>query len=148
MITLSVPWLPPSTNHAYFTKVTRVGKHMIPIQILTDEGKKFKKETASHLARQHQGSMIYLRKDVPYGIFTVFFFEEIINKGWPKKAATRYKRMDADNRQKLLQDAVATAAGFDDSQFLITGQKKDKGPPGCLIYIWNMEEGPPHGLPL
>jgi Holliday junction resolvase RusA-like endonuclease len=126
----------------------RVGRQTIPIQVLTDEGKKFKLETASHLARQHQGSMLYLHKDTPYGIFTVFFFDEIENKGWPKKAATRYKRLDADNRQKLLQDAVATAAGFDDCQFIVTGQKKERGSPSCLIHIWTMTEGPPHGLPL
>jgi Holliday junction resolvase RusA-like endonuclease len=52
---------------------------------------------------------------------------DILNKGWfqtPKKAATRYKKMDTGNRLKLIHDCLAEAIGVDDSHFFALGAMK------------------------
>jgi|PlaIllAssembly_1097288.scaffolds.fasta_scaffold00059_5 Holliday junction resolvase RusA-like endonuclease len=54
-------------------------------------------------------------QNVPYRIALYLFFEEVENSGWKKgRAATRYKKCDAGNRQKLVIDAVTDAVGVDD----------------------------------
>ena len=59
------------------------------------------------------------RDDVPYEVRLLFAFERdyILNKGWPKKAQSRFKKADTTNLDKLVLDALATAIGVDDCAF-------------------------------
>lgn len=59
-----------------------------------------------------------------YCLTFVFCFPatQILNKGWPRSTENRYKRNDASNRKKLLEDSLVlllggSAAGMDDSLF-------------------------------
>lgn len=118
-----IPFLPPSSNHIYST-----GRN--GIRFLTKEAKKFKTETISLIQRE---KLSVISKFDPQGIYRVwyaFFFpkEELVNKTWGEgkkdSATNRYKRMDVENRLKLVTDALATAIGIDDSQFFEGGHTK------------------------
>jgi Holliday junction resolvase RusA-like endonuclease len=127
--------VPPSTNHAYGQ---RHGK-----RFLTKEGKAYKTETKAHLVREY-GLNISTKKDVPYALSVVCYFTELQHKGWPETVDTRYKKLDASNRVKLLEDALVEALGIDDSQFFqvtvtkLLGKKEQ-----TLIWVWEYE-CPPH----
>jgi len=52
---------------------------------------------------------------------------EVLNKGFfssPRKAKTRYKKMDTGNRFKLIVDCLAQALSVDDSHFFDSGGRK------------------------
>lgn len=66
-----------------------------------------------------------------YGFYMKLYFESVENEGWyitdnngEKRAKTRYKRIDYDNRIKFLQDCVASALGIDDCQIFKAEQEK------------------------
>jgi hypothetical protein len=71
-----------------------------------------------------------------FSIYLVFYFpeEELVNASFGKRkkdgspakdaAQTRYKRMDAENRIKLVVDSFATAVGIDDSIYFCGGHAK------------------------
>jgi len=146
MIYMKIDSLPPSVNHAYYDQVVRKGKDLIPVRRLTKEGKKYKTETASYLARTYPQEMRIFCADGSFGIISRFSFLELLNKTWPKKAKSRYKKFDTNNRPKLFEDALATASGVDDSQFLFTGACKQQGPPCTEVWIWNMDREVPSEL--
>ena len=78
-----------------------------------------------------------------YELRLIFWFpeEEILNKGWLKnQAKTLYKRVDAGNRRKLLEDCLAEALGIDDSLFFKVTLEKRVGPP--LVGIGLTERDP------
>jgi hypothetical protein len=143
--------LPPTTNNAYFDNVVykfsaKKGKN-VPIvnRVLTDEGDKYKTDVKAKLTQEYPGAMMVMRKDIPLGLAIRLDFPEakMLNLTWPKKAKTRYKKLDASNRVKLLEDAIATAGGVDDSQFQIVITTKMATPGGqgfTHIWIWNIDE--------
>jgi hypothetical protein len=140
MIHMAIPHLPPSSNNAYFTMVTKVGKKMVPKRVMTKEGKKFKKETSAFLVQNYPMEMQIFRPNAPYALLYQVIFDTITNKTWPEKAATRYKKLDASNRVKLLEDALVDAAGIDDSQILISSVFKSQGAhQGTRIWAWDLE---------
>jgi hypothetical protein len=47
-----------------------------------------------------------------------FYFDTLENAGYLKTTDTRYKKFDATNRPKLLEDVLKDATGVDDSQNL------------------------------
>lgn len=146
MIYMQLDGLPPSVNKAYFDQVVRKGKDLIPVRRLTKEGKKYKTETASYLARKYPQEMKIFHPDVSYGLIVIYWFPTMLNKSWPGGAKTRYKKLDTNNRPKLFEDALASAAGVDDSQFIFTGSCKRQGPPCTEIWVWNMDKEVPHEL--
>lgn len=110
MIALYHPGLPPSANNAY-VNIPRGGRR------LSKEGEKYKNETVAYFARTYREGLKTFRKDVPYLVVMLFYFDQIENEGWATgKAKNRYKRFDATNRPKLLEDVLKAAAGIDDSQ--------------------------------
>lgn len=112
MIFLYHPGLPPSANNAY-ANLPRGGRR------LTKEGEKYKNETLAFFARTYRKELLTFKKNTPYLMAMTFFFDEIETKGWASgKAESRYKKFDATNRPKLLEDVFKDAAGIDDSQNL------------------------------
>ena len=71
-----------------------------------------------------------------------FYFETIINKGWPTKAKSRYKKFDVANREKLLLDALSKATAVDDSQFVEIRLRKFQDPLniGVILTLEEVQE--------
>ncbi len=112
-----VPFLPPTSNHCYFTN--RFGG-----RTKTKEADAFQKRLVQEVTGPHLASLAQLNTTYKDSVFRVHYklyfpFEEIFNRSWGKKsgAESRYKKMDAENRLKLLTDSFAKAIGIDDSRF-------------------------------
>ena len=149
MIRLEIPWLPPSSNHAY-------SSNGFGGRTLSMAGKKFKHETLSHLAQHYPQQLRIFRPNKPYFLVIRFFFKEIETAGFARgKAKNRYKVFDGGNRTKLLEDVLKDAGGIDDSQTMTSiwqkvhagpiseiWQKAHAGPISerTLIWAWSLEE--------
>jgi len=83
---------------------------------MTTKGKAVKHEI-TQLVVKHIASMPELFRDEKRLRLTVdLYFSAVENKGWSTgKAKTRYKRIDVSNRAKLLEDALFSGVGIDDS---------------------------------
>jgi len=145
MIFIQLPGLPPSENHAYFDKVIPVSnkggvKHIVK-RILRPEGSKYKKEIGSYLVQKYPTELKIMQLNVPLGL-AILLDMDVLNKGWPKNAKTRYKKNDAANRIKILQDAIASAGGIDDSQLMTTiaSKREGMGKEATYIWLWNVDE--------
>lgn len=118
-----LPFLPPTSNHIY---VNGPGGS----RFLRSEAKKFKTQAISHIQANCMAKIARLDRNALYQAWYAFYFpiEEIINvtfgSGKKKSAETRYKRMDVENRIKLVADSLATAIGIDDRQFFEGGHTK------------------------
>lgn len=148
MITIYHPGLPPSSNNAYIN-LPRGGRR------LSKEGEKYKNETLAYLTRNYRKELLTFRKDIPYCLLLTFYFERIENEGWATGTAkTRYKKFDATNRPKLLEDVLKDATGADDSQNLDVYLRK-RSMKDCMlhgpgvtgpsvehvdIHIWDLEK--------
>ena len=142
MIHLSLPGLPPSVNHLYQDQTFRGGGgKLMTKRVLSEEGRRFKKETLAHLVKNFQPQLRFFKKNVPYVFYYRFITPDLFNATWPKKAENRYKRFDASNLVKVLEDVIVEAAGVDDSNYLTVVSEKRKGPKEeTHIWIWNIEE--------
>lgn len=146
MIHLQFPWTPPSVNNLYHDQPVHVGgkgkfKKIIIKRVLTDEGRRFKNETIAYLVRNFQPQLRFFKKNAPYVFYYRFVATELQNKTWPKSADNRYKKFDASNLVKVLEDVVVEASGIDDSNYLTVVSEKRKGPKAeTHIWIWNIEE--------
>lgn len=149
MIQVNVPFFPPSVNNAYFTKMARPKGNSkappVPLRIITKEGRAYKREFKTWLARNHQEVLQFFSEpDGEYSILVVLYFKELYNTGWPKKAKTRHKKIDASNYLKVLEDALVDACGHDDSQHVTVTAVKEQiaegEEPWFALYAWNMKE--------
>lgn len=137
MIKLVIPSIPPSSNNAYFSK----GK----MRVLTKEGRKYKNETVAHLATHYRQELMIFKPNHRYQFHFQFFVENVQNKLWkPGGKVNRYKKFDGANLTKLLEDCLADAGGYDDSQtFTSTWQKKQAAPDQpeqTRVWAWDLEE--------
>ena len=77
--------------------------------------------------------------DIIYRFDTILYFQSLENAGWhstytkgknkgKRKAASRYKKIDVDNRVKFLQDSVMASLGADDSHVFVGYQEKHEDP--------------------
>jgi hypothetical protein len=148
MIYVPLIGLPPTVNHAYFERVVKIGKRVTTKRILTKEGKKYKNETKSSLAKTYPAQMREILTDGPVGWGFMLDLPNLLNTTWPEAAKTRYKKLDVSNRTKLLEDALSDSVGMDDSQFLLALAAKREGQPFTHIWMWKIEEEGwiPHGL--
>ena len=146
MIQLNIPLFPPSVNSAYFTKMSGVkGGRPVPIRVLTNEGKKFKREFKTWVAQNHPEVLKFFSSPSgEYSILLVLYFKNLYNSGWPKEAKTRHKKIDGTNYIKVAEDALVEACGHDDSQhvtFSVMKAQAAKGvEPSIDIWAWNSEE--------
>tara|TARA_Y100000816_G_C26007558_1_gene526634 strand:- start:580 stop:1059 length:480 start_codon:yes stop_codon:yes gene_type:complete len=102
--------MPPSVNKAYMS----IGRGRRALSI---EGKTYKRSVIDSLIPHVASDKIltsFVKPDLPLSLHIHLFFKDIENKGWPKKAKTRYKRLDVSNRIKLLEDALFECLGVDD----------------------------------
>jgi len=133
VITLEVPWLPPSTNNAYFNVRGRG-------RVLTTEGRRYLTVTLGYFQKNYRREMMIFKKNTPYFVVVYLYFETVENKGYPKTCTTRYKTFDGNNNLKLLEDALKDAGGIDDAQTLQFFWAKKQGmPERTKLWIWNLE---------
>lgn len=135
MVRFEIPGLPPSSNNAYFN-LPKGGR------TLTRVGKKYKHETSAFLARQYPKELQYFRPNEPYLVAVRLTFTGLQNKTWgrEKGAENRYKKLDATNRTKLLEDVLAAVTGVDDSStmtFVI--QKCEGSEEKTEVRMWSLE---------
>lgn len=141
MIHMMFDGLPPSVNNLYADTFFRSGGRLMSKRTLTKEGKTFKKETLAYIVKKYQPELRLFKKNVPYCFYYRFVVTEIENKTWPKAAENRYKRFDASNLVKVLEDVIVEACGVDDSNFLTVVTEKRKGlREESHIWIWQTEE--------
>ena len=141
-IRLSVP-LPPSDNKLTFTMM--VGKGRYPKRILTEEARACQMTVKQSVASLALMTDKVFREDVKYTCVIHVFFEKVENAGWPDKANSRYKQLDATNRIKLVTDAVSTAIGIDDRHHFSTYIIKREDPEDPRIMVIIREQEPRHG---
>jgi Holliday junction resolvase RusA-like endonuclease len=143
MLAMAFEGVPPSVNKAYFDQVVkkkvRGGMKLVPIRTLTKEGRKYKKEIKSAVARGYAMASKHIQPNVAYCMAIRIFFPAIENKGYPNETDVRYKKLDATNRVKLLEDAIVEALGIDDSQFLRVTVEKAQGPEASHVWIWEYD---------
>lgn len=141
MLALCLDVLPPSINKAYESIQARKGKRVITLRKLSEEGANFKRCVAAKIARLAGDpgmAQVFkeLSEETPLELQVVLGFPCLQNAGWPKKAATRYKRVDLSNRIKILEDAVFEALGIDDSRvFQLTVNKIESGKEETTVWI-------------
>lgn len=134
-----VPFLPPSSNKIYepvWVQGKPRGKR------LTTEGRKFKVRAMKVIQQDGRSALLNLKPDVPYVLTIVIFFDKVFNKGWPSKAESRYKKVDATNRVKLIEDTAADGVGVDDRHnFRIVLEKHcDPDNPGLYVILSRVPE--------
>lgn len=145
MIHMKFSGLPPSVNHVYFTTVKSVGRKRVPLRVLTKDGKKYKTETLAYLSKNYHRELARFRNNAPHVMYIRLTMPDLETKGWPKTAQSRYKRIDASNHVKVLEDVIVEASGVDDSNYMTSICEKRKGPAELTeVWIWNLsEEGCP-----
>ena len=125
--------MPPSVNKLYFVKSGR--KHM------SSEGKEIKARMKGIVLKEAVGALwLKEAQNSALEMELSLYFPAVENKGWPKKAKSRYKRVDITNRVKLLEDALSEALGIDDSVFFKTTITKQKGEERACVTIRPYEQ--------
>ena len=112
--------LPPSINDAYVKR--RFG--MVP----SDAMKAFLAFASAELLRQVRDDMPVFDRTKPHRLQLEMFLPELYNSSWPKKSGNRFKRRDASNLVKIVEDLIAKAVGIDDSCFITSNVTKFNGP--------------------
>lgn len=148
MLRLDLVGLPPSSNHAYVELPPIVrGRKVIPRgRRLTEDGERYKRETITHIVRSYPNELAQIKPNVGLFLYVRFFLPSLYNKGWPKTAESRYKKIDVTNRVKLLEDCIKDACGVDDSQNEFVLLEKRQGPEATVVFIWNLEKEVPPAL--
>lgn len=134
MLHLIYPVLPPSSNKLYFRGTQ-----------LTAKARKYKEDFRSYM-RRYLAEISEFPAGLVYAIHLRFYFKSLVNPTFnnpkvpPKKRAkTRYKKIDLDNRIKLLTDCVRDVLAIDDSHAFAGSQEKHqcaKGEPEKVeIYV-------------
>ena len=132
MIHIRLPGIPISMDHAYESVVRGKGPKRITVRRLSDAGKRYKAEVKKHIVKHHPEALNFFMPNHPYLLVIQLTFkgrESLYNMSWleldPKKQAkSRYKRLDASNRIKLCEDALAEAVGIDDKHNFFVGMSK------------------------
>jgi len=129
--------LPPSVNkmYVYTARGPRPSNAM----------RKFRAKAAMELLSQISFGMAPLDPDKPHKLSIEFFLPVLENKGWPKKAKTRFRRRDVSNLIKVVEDLISHALGIDDSCFIeVFATKKDgqkHGFEGMRFQIEELDDG-------
>jgi Holliday junction resolvase RusA-like endonuclease len=128
-----IPFLPPTGNHIY-------GTNRNGTRYLTKEGAAFKTKAVALIQNQKLAEIGRIERErtdrTIFVVQHVFFFDpaDVLNmtfgaldrNGKPKKGAAenRYKKMDVENRIKVVADAFSKAIGIDDSLFFHSSASK------------------------
>lgn len=111
--------LPPSSNRIY-----------VKGRILTAEAREYGESFSEHM-RDYLPKFMDINPASLYGLHLRFFMSNLLNETYgdmklppSKQAKDRYKRIDLDNRIKLITDCVRDAISVDDSHFFSGSQEK------------------------
>lgn len=123
MLEFVYPFIPPSINSSYGVNNKRMYTHT-HIKVY--------KEAFLNWSKENLFKVISKLKVDPYDCFSLcvviyFPLEDLVNSkyGKDKRIKSPFKRLDIDNRIKLLQDCIALIIGGDDKQiFTVTFSKK------------------------
>lgn len=122
VLLIEVPFVPPSSNNCY---VTIWKKKM---RVLTKDAQAFKKKVLTDVVPRYLPDIGKLDKKAIYQVSYRYFFDrdEVLTKTFGAKngAESPYKRMDLENRLKLMSDVLSKAIDIDDSQFFAGVQEK------------------------
>lgn len=127
--------LPPSVNKLYMEQVImRPGQKPYAQRILTAEGRKYKQNASQILI--DSGCTTSLREFVERNV-TVEVHMYVHKDNWyTLKGLPNRKAGDADNRVKVLQDAIFNTIGVDDCTVFYNGVRKvPKGPDKVIVVI-------------
>lgn len=123
--------IPPTSNKIYFRGTQ-----------LTAKARKYAEDFAKFVAQNHLHEISGMDINATYAVHLRFYFDKLTNDSWnnlsvppSKRAKSRYKRIDLDNRIKLLTDCIRDAIGIDDSQFFAASQEKHEDPSNPRIEI-------------
>lgn len=137
-LTLIFSQLPPSANKIYFRGT-----------ILTTIARKYAEDFAKYAAQNHLAEIGQMNPNGVYACHLRFYFETLLNASFnnprvppSKRAKTRYKKLDLDNRIKLLTDCVRDAIGIDDSHIFAASQEKHQDPSHPRVEITVQEISP------
>ena len=125
-VTAVLTMLPPSANKMYVN--TSRGPRV------SAAAKKFKHAAKVELLKQWAFAPKF-DPDKPHRLTLVFYLEALYNKSWPKQAQRRYKRKDASNLIKVLEDVIAQAIGIDDSSTIELRVRKNEDPESPRVEI-------------
>lgn len=137
---LSIPFIPPSSNQIYVNKRGGGGR------FLSTPAEQYKTTVKAYLGEHYMMEISNLNPEAIYSVTFNFLLskDQILNKGFGKKkngAKTKYKKIDASNRIKLLEDCLKDVTGIDDSQFFsVTAQKWFAKEPRVVIYLEEMNQ--------
>jgi len=143
-IRITLP-LPPSDNKIYTTVIVGKGKRKFPKRQLTTEARAYKNKVKTMVAALAMESTKAFQPNVKYTCTIRVYFEKVYNNGWPKRAKTRYKKEDAQDRIKLATDSVSEAIGIDDSHHFLTALQKNEDPNDPRIVVTIREQEPRDG---
>ena len=140
------PALPPSDNHIRVHR--RQGG-----EVYSKQAEEYRAKFRAHM-QQHYFLPIqkFVQGHTPssaYRLCIVFYFETLVNEGWLKvdRAGKRgaksvYKKMDAGNRRKLIEDCLADALGLDDSLTMELTLVKAMDPEHPRVVLYLQEVSP------
>lgn len=138
LLIMVYPELPPSSNKIYFRGT-----------MLTQKARQYAEGFAKFAAQNYLAEISQLKPTAIYALHLRFYFESLLNASFnnpkvppSKRAKTRYKKLDLDNRIKLITDCVRDAIGIDDSHVFAASQEKHMDPARPRVEI-TLQEVPP-----
>lgn len=130
--------MPPSINDSYMS-IRQGNRSTI---IATKHLRKFKAEMLFYKAKNFelikknkQKIQEFIKQGfcLNFDLFVFFTEDKIFTK--TKKAKSKYKRLDADNRVKAMRDAISELLEVDDTYFFSGNTEKCIGDDTCLVKI-------------
>ena len=110
--------LPPSNNHLYLNSPWGSGR------ILSTTARAAKNRLVEQISQVILEQNLSFDPSTPYGLSLLFCFDRVRPM---KKTKHPFLRVDVDNRQKLIIDAIAAATGVDDRNlFEIRARKVER----------------------
>jgi len=141
---ITIPFIPPTSNHIYVTQ--RNSKK----RFLSKEAYKFVNDYKQLVVSTYLPIIGRLDSTGLFEIWNVCYFpvEDLLNKsfgsGEKSAAKTRYKRMDADNRVKLINDCLSKALGVTgDEQFFDERVTKMNAGASAPFVLTRVRQAPP-----
>lgn len=132
-VILRLPFLPPSANEAY-------RRNQWGGMTLSAKAKVFITAAKLQINRQLDGTVLF-DPNRAHSIHLHFRSPTLLNKGWETgKAATRFKKFDVANLEKLLSDLVCEVFGIDDSCIVRNTQSKSLGKAGTIIVLTELPD--------
>jgi len=130
LIHIVYPEIPPTSNKLYIRGT-----------IKTQAARIYLNQFVSTVIREHGPEINKLDPNSAYWVYLRFYFKALQNKNWNhpdprKRPKSRYKKIDLDNRVKIIVDSIKTAIGIDDSQIFAAGQDKFEDPSNQRVEVF------------